>query len=375
MLLVRVGSAAADVPADDPAPPNPPAEAAPLDDARAGEPQAEEQPAANKPATDKPADQPVGNAKAETHEKRLGKLIHVRQPITDSTDRRIRRTIEDTIAKAKHSGEWPVFIIELLPGKTEYGRALDLAHYLAAERRNGANTVAYLPETITGHGVLVALACDEIIMGEDAHIGDAGEGEKFIKPSQRDAYAEVADSRKTIPADVAIKMLDKSVELLMVETEVSREFVRADRLDELRRKKSVAKSQVLIPAGKPGIFTAQEARDLGLVAYIANDREEVAKALSLPPAALEQDLSLAGPPKPVRIAVKGPISASSAELLQKLIDTEINRGANLICLWIESAGGDASASINLANFLVQIDAEKRRTVAFIPNEARGDAAY
>jgi membrane-bound serine protease (ClpP class) len=227
--------------------------------------------------------------------------------------------------------------------------------------------------------VLVAMACDEIIMGEDARIGDAGERERQektgIKDSQRNAYAEVANSRKTIPADVALKMLDPSIELLAVETEVSREIVRADRLDELRRKKSVGNSRVLSKAGEPGVFTAQEARDLGLVAYVANDREAVAKALSLPPAALEQDLSLAGPALPVRIAIKGPISASSAELLQKLIDTEIDHGANLICLWIDSAGGDAPASINLANYLVQIDAERRRTVAFIPNEARGDAAF
>lgn len=370
------------MPADPVAEPNPRAEAAPLaaaggdlpaDEQPADEQPATEQPATEVPAADKPAEKPIGNAQA--HEKRLGKLIHVRQPITDAIDRRIRRTVEDTIAKAKQAGDWPVFIIELLPGKTDFGSALELAHYLSGERLNGATTVAYLPETITGHAVLVALACDEVIMGEDARIGDAGQGEKRIKLSQRNAYAEVANSRKTIPADVALKMLDPSIELLVVETEVSREFVSADRLDELRRKKSVGKSQVLIPAGKPGVFTAQEARDLGLVAYVANDREAVAKALSLPPAALEQDLSLAGPPHPVRVAVKGPISAASAELLQKLIDTEIDRGANLICLWIDSPGGDAPASINLANYLVQIDAEKRRTVAFIPNEARGDAAY
>src|SRR4029079_11804106 len=49
--------------------------------------------------------------------------------------------------------------------------------------------------------------------------------------------------------------------------------------------------------------------------------------------------------------------------------------ANFFCIWIDSAGGSATDSINLANFLASLNAGEQRTVAYIEKEARGDAAY
>ena len=42
----------------------------------------------------------------------------------------------------------------------------------------GVKTVAYIPQTIKGHGVLVALACEEIVMNPEAELGEAGVDEK-----------------------------------------------------------------------------------------------------------------------------------------------------------------------------------------------------
>ncbi|HQU42539.1 MAG TPA: NfeD family protein, partial [Pirellulales bacterium] len=226
------------------------------------------------------------------------------------------------------------------------------------------------------HGVLVALACDEIIMSDEAELGAAGDPEKGIKQSERNAYAEIANARKTVPADVALKMLDPAVDLRLVETDVSREFVRADRLPEVRKEKSIAKEEPLIPAGKPGLFSGERARELGFVSYLADDRQAVAKALGLPASAVEEDLALSGTVRPVRIAIKGPITPALTDQVQTLVQTQIrDHDVNLLCFWIDSAGGSPSDSINLANFMVGIDAHQRRTVAYIQSEARGDAAY
>lgn len=307
---------------------------------------------------------------------RVGVLVRLNQPMNDRLDNRIRRAVSDAIKTAKEEGRWPVIIFEIHPGQSEFGQAYDLARYLSGPNLNGATTVAYLPETVTGHAVLVALACDEIIMSEKAQLGNAGESEGVIKPSVRSAYIEIANSRKTVPADVALKMLDLAIDLRLVETDVSREFVRADRLPELRKAKSIAKEESLIPAGKPGIFSGERARELGFVSYLANDRQAVAKALGLPASAVEEDLALSGAVRPVRIAIKGPISAALTDQIQNLVQKEIREhDVNLLCFWIESPGGSPNDSINLANFLVGIDADQRRTVAYIPSEARGDAAY
>ena len=98
--------------------------------------------------------------------------------------------------------------------------------------------MAWIPRLITGHAVLVAMACDEIIMSPEAEIGKAGEFERVIEPHMRNAYASIANRRMNIPADVALAMLDPAVELVSVETDVSREYVLSSRLDELRKQKS-----------------------------------------------------------------------------------------------------------------------------------------
>ena len=60
-------------------------------------------------------------------------------------------------------------------------------------------TVAYLPNSVEGHAVLAAIACQEIIMAKDATLGAAGIDEKTLTPTMRSAYAEIAGRRRTVP--------------------------------------------------------------------------------------------------------------------------------------------------------------------------------
>ncbi len=308
-------------------------------------------------------------------EKRVGRLVRIASPITDKVDERIRRVVDTVITEAKKRGEWPVFIFEIEPGRANFGQALDLARFLSSPALNGATTVAWIPKTITGHAVLVAMACDEIVMSPEAEIGRAGEFENLIEPSVRNAYVEIAKRRMSIPSDVALAMLDPAVELDMVETDVSREYVLSSRLDELRKQKAFGNPKVIKPAGQPGIFSGTAAWEMGIVKSLANDRGEVAKALGLPRQGVDEDPSLGGEWHPVQIHIKGPITTQLTEKVQKQIQTQISEGANFFCLWIDSVGGSPTDSINLANFLKNLDPGQQRTVAYIPGQARGDAAF
>jgi membrane-bound serine protease (ClpP class) len=309
-------------------------------------------------------------------ERRSGRLIRLDGTITDKVERRIKQIVPPAINEAKEKGEWPVLIFEIRPGRSDYGKALDLARYLCSKRLNGASTVAYLPETLTGHAVLVALACDEIIMAPETEIGNAGDAETSVKPSMRSAYEEIANVRHTVPVDLAQKMLDPKLELIQVETEVSRELVLKDALEALKRTKSVGPIKVVSPAGKPGLFSAEQMRDWKFVSYLAADRLAVAKGLGLTQNAVDEDMSLDGPLRPVRIAVNKPITSAVTDQVQNLVQNQIrDDDINLICLWIDSPGGSPTDSINLANFLVGLNSSQRRTVAYIPSHALADAAY
>jgi len=310
---------------------------------------------------------------------RVGRMVRIASPLTDGVDAHVRKVVESFLRDSKQQALWPVFIFEIRPGRIEFGRALDLARYLSSPELNGATTVAYLPESISGHAVLLAMACDEIIMHEEAEIGQAGEFDATIEPSTRNAYREIAARRKTIPADLALGMLDPAVEVLLVETDVSREYVLSDRLEELKRQKSfdAAKTKVLIPAGQSGMFTGREGWELGFVSYLAKDRLDMAvNGLGLSREALRDDPAADGTWRPVRIDVKGPISPNTVNQVQNLIDEHVSGGrTNFICLWIDSPGGSPADSVNLAHFVAGLDPNEHRTVAYVPNEARADAAF
>ena len=339
---------------------------------------ADKSPAADaeiRPGDEPPAEEPAAEEPAAA-EKRLGKFIAIRAPLNDKLDRRVRDQVRATIEKAKSEGRWPVFVFEIHSGKTEIGQALDLARFISSDELNGATTVAYLPETVTGHNVLVAMACHEIIMNEDADIGEAGKYEAVIEPWVRDAYRQIANRRKTVPEAIALGMLDPAVEVVMVETDASREFVLENKLAELRKKRSFQTWKVVKPAGKPGLFSGRQGRELGFVSYLAANRQAVADIWKLPREALVDDPAMAGSWRAVRCYVKGPITPQLTSQLQTMLQDEIRqRDVNFICVWIDSPGGSPADSLNLANYLAGLDSNKRRTVAYIANEARGDAAF
>ena len=252
---------------------------------------------------------------------------------------------------------------------TEFGRALDLARYLSSRELSAIKTVAYIPQSIKGHGVLVALACEEIVMAPDAEIGDAGVDEpaqEAVDATVLSGYRQIADRRRTVPTAVAIGMLDRQAQVLKVETEASTEFVLARDLPELKGKHTVVSEQVLIPAGQLGVFSGRTARELGFVKFLAADPTALAKALGLPATAIEDDPSRGGQWHAVRVPVQGPITPLVAQQTIRLIDNLLHDDSvNFLCFWIESSGGSLADSVTLANHIADLDPGRVRTVAYV----------
>ena len=340
------------------------------------------------PADAKPLDQkkmeavnlPAGNAVAQ---RRVGRLFKITLPITGRTTERLRQPVLKAIGQAKTDNVHPVLIFEFSVPKTEsefgrgskLGNAYDLADFLSGGTLNAATTVAYVPRSIQGHAVLAALACDVIIMAPDAEFGPAGVDEQTITDSIRAFYKEIAGRRKKVPPEVALKLVDASRELLEVETDVGTEYTTPEGLAELGKRRTIGAKTVLLAAGQPGRFSGTEARRKGFVSYLATDRVEVARAMQVPPEMVQEDVLLEGVFHAVEIDVKGPIKPEMIDRIQRLIQDAITRqNADFICLRIESAGGSPASSMRLASYLLDRDPAKVRTVAYIPREARCDAA-
>jgi membrane-bound serine protease (ClpP class) len=160
---------------------------------------------------------PAGAAK-EAH------LFPIPLPLRGDADLVVRSQLEQRLGELPPGGERPVFILEFRASEgmksegSQFERALSLARFLTSERMNRVRTIAFIPGSVVGHAVLPVLACEEIVVAEDAELGDAGRGEEFVDAAMRESYEKIAELRRTIPSAVALGMLDRSWEVFRVES-------------------------------------------------------------------------------------------------------------------------------------------------------------
>jgi membrane-bound ClpP family serine protease len=320
-----------------------------------------------------------------------GRLIRVRLPLAGNADAHIKSTIARALAQLNQSprgdGRRPILILELAPARrqgnfgegTDFERAFSLARYLTSSPEMSAvKTVAYLPRSIKGHGVLVALACEEIVMAPDAEFGEAGVDEdqrRAIDEGLVSSYQQITTARRTVPEALAIGMLDRNAEVLKVETDQGTEFVLRDDLDALKQNHTIVSEEILVPRGSLGSFTGREGREFGFVKLLATDPDALARGLALTPEAVIEDQSLVGDWRPVMLDLEGPLTPRKVRQLQTLIGSEISdHQVNWIGLRIDSDGGDLENCLQLAGTLAELDGNEVRTVAYVPLEASGGAA-
>jgi membrane-bound serine protease (ClpP class) len=331
--------------------------------------------AADAPAADNDAKQAAGHPGQ-------GFLIRVELPITENADTRIRSAVEQLVGKLDvHQPQRPVLVVELWPSQgagtgSDFFRASSLARYLSrdlVERFPQLKTVAYIPKSIKGHAVLIAMACEEIVMAPDAEIGEAGIDEQTIEPEVRSTYAQLAERRRTIPVALALAMLDKSATAYKVSTGVGTEYVLAEKLADLDKEKLVQQKEEIKP--RPLLVDGRRARqDLGFVSYLAESRADVARAFKLAAGSLQPNPALLGGWRPVRVDFKRAPTSTSVSRVQKLIEDQIRTNdVNLVLLYIDSDGGSFTHSLQLAQFLAGLDSSRVLTVAYVPRMARADA--
>ena len=318
--------------------------------------------------------------------RRQGQWIPVPLPISNATAARVeqivKRTVDAATRSTGHPDERPVFVLEFIApeGSADAGRgtrfedAFGLARFLTSRDLNGANTVAYIPRAVRGHAVLAVIACEKIIMAPTATLGDAGADEETISNTLLAAYADIARSRHTVPVEVALGMLDKSRQVLKVKTEADERFATAAELPEIAKEHRILKQTVIKPANEAWRCTGAEARDWNIAAYLADDRLNVVEQMQLSPDIIMDDPSNGQPWRPIRVELKGPVKADKVDDVQRIIENQRRKGANFVCLWIDSPGGSPLESKRLADYLIELPKDEVRTVAYIPVEARADAA-
>jgi membrane-bound ClpP family serine protease len=308
-------------------------------------------------------------------------LVSVPLPISGTVDTDIKQALNRIQSDDSETTSRPIVVLEFVGegnhdgSGSEFERCLSLARFLASDRIRSLRTVAYLPRDVFGHAVLPVLACEEIVVHPEASLGEAGRNETLIDETMRRAYSETAERRRTIPAAVALGMLESSRTVYRVTTLDGVTYAADDQIDDVRQRTTISSQEVIVQPGDFGRFSGRELRlKFGFASHLAVDRQALTDSLQLPADALEQNVKSNGQWRPLQLRLSSHINAKNVNwIIRSLEAASAQSSFNLLCFTIDSPGGSPADSIRLANFLAGLDGQSVKTIAFVEKRALGDA--
>jgi membrane-bound serine protease (ClpP class) len=255
------------------------------------------------------------------------------------------------------------------PGQTSYGVAYELSELIARKLSGAKMTVAYVSEPLSGYAVLVALACDEIVMGPDATLGPIlPEGER-PRNAVKEYVRDLARLKGREP-ELFLGMLEPNADLRLVRVDDrSIHHVFSDNLAEFKKTHIVVSDEPAWQGARAGVLTAEESRRQGLAKMIAENRSQIANAYHLASKAAVDDPTIGDDVKPLWIRIDGRVDSTKEAYLRRRIIQASQEGLNLLIFQINSEGGEESAADNVADLIDGV--KNMKTVAYIDDRALG----
>jgi membrane-bound serine protease (ClpP class) len=314
----------------------------------------------------------------------LARYITLASPVDDVVFGHVQNTALTLQSQARSQHRRAILILEITPGSSPFHQVQGLATFLTSVDIADVKTIAWVPETVTGNNVILALACNEIVMQPDAELGDIGRGKPLDRDEQHDVERLVEKRHNPLISTALVRgMMDADSATLRVKVQVtaggkeSTEFrvLTKDELERLRQTKvAILDVQTIKEAGDVGKYSGTKARSLDVLAVqTAESRGEIAQLYNLPREALRDDVTAGGKARAEMIKVDGKIEPVLEAFIERQIERSVSSGVNTIIFHIESSGGPLAQSQNLASAIADLDPKTVRTIAYIPKEALGSA--
>ena len=361
--------------------------------------QSEEKGAESPP--EKPQDQePQVAREAARGAARGATLIRVPLPLSSDADTRILASLE-SVAMRSDANQRPVVILEFVPASvpsgpaaadangalepvgesksigqgTSFEKALSVSRWLSGPKGNRVKSVGYIASNLRGHAVLIALACEELVMLPDSEIGKSGIDETQVEPTLEQAYLDIAARRGMFPASAIRSMLDPSQSLVQLDLEGGGvEYTTLPELESKPREQGAWRERQLVPANQMASFNGQELRQRRWISSLVNQRELLPVALKLT-GPIQQKPLFSLPRKPVHLKLSGVLHRRVVNRTLRAIDDAVNnQKADLVLIQLDSPGGNLDDSIRLAYRLAEIPSDKAEVIVYVSKHARGDAA-
>jgi membrane-bound ClpP family serine protease len=317
----------------------------------------------------------------------VGHLISIPLPVAGNSDQSVRAQIRRVLNNRRAANEAAVIVLEFGTSEeqtgvgSEFGRCYELARFLLSDELRTVRTVAYIPYRLQGHALLVAMACQEINMRRGAELGHAGHEGTRIDDVARQGYEWVYSQRNTLPAAVAMGIIDPKLQVYRAKLKDGTRWFLADKLEEVKQDPSYFGHDTIIDSkkGEPAQFAAEELRTkYEFISRVVADRADLATALKL--AKLSDDPSLGGKWNAIRVDLDGPIDAHHVSQMQRAIEDKMRaaegagKPVNFICLHIESQGGTVPDGVALMSALENLGRDDIYVSAYIPSMALANAA-
>ena len=273
-------------------------------------------------------------------------------PVDDLVFGRVKNAVLNLESQAQQQHRRAVLILEVTHGSSPFYQVYGLAKFLTSAEIADVKTVAWVPETVTGNNVVVALACNEIVMHPDAELGDIGLGKSLDRDEQQETLRLIEKRHNPrLSTALVLGMCDPQRETLRAKVQLpggkegkeTSEFrtVTKDELERLQTSKvSILDVTTIKEAGDLGTYSGNKARSLGvLTAQTIETRGELADLYNLPREALRDDPVSGEKPHVQLIKVEGVVDSVLEAFIERQIDRAITAGVNTLIFEIDSPPG------------------------------------
>ncbi|MEK7866618.1 MAG: NfeD family protein [Planctomycetota bacterium] len=201
-------------------------------------------------------------------------VVSIQGEIEAGNSHLVRRAVE---AAQQAGAKLIVFELDTPGGRID--NALEISK---AIEDAGIPTVAYVTRWAMSAGALIALSCDSIVMTPGSSIGaaepivpgDNQHQEKYVAAIRAEFQARA--EKKSYPRLLAMAMVDKEVEVWLVEVDGKEALMLPEEMERARREgKKVKEVQTVNPSGKLLCLTADEAVRYGLAKRITSLRTDL----------------------------------------------------------------------------------------------------
>ncbi len=338
-----------------------------------------------KQKTEKKVTQDAKKAEQDQPPAKPALFMTIENPVGEVTYGRVTNAALSLQNEAAQSNQTGYLILRITPGSSPFHQVQGLAKFLSSSKLSNLKTIAWIPETVIGNNVVLALACDEIVMHPDAELGDIGYG-KAVDPDERAFVLSIVEKRHNnkLSRALALGMMDPQQAVLKIkiqqgegdQKQIESRIVTPEELKRLQENMAVIVDvETIKEVGSLGVFSGSQARALDvLVQQLAHSRGDLAELYGIPREKLRDDPTMGEAPKVMLIKVDGMIEPILETFIERQINRAISSGANMLVFEIDSGGGYLLSGTNLANMIADLDSRDVRTVAYIPDNAMSSAA-